>query len=163
MRSFLKRTVFFLSLGAILGFSHISHAQDLGPQFAPKGQVRLAYTAAVNPINTTATSFVDLPNLAATVTIPKGKVADVVVLFSGMMNSPSALYVRSVIGAAEASPGPFQAFWGVNGGATTQSANFSGFLGEGTHTIKMQWRGLSGQQFMSIRNMTILLNLRKAS
>lgn len=163
MRSFFKVTVLCLTLGASLGLSSISHALDLGPLVAPKGQVRFAYASATNPINTTATSFVDLPNLAATVTVPKGKVADVLILFSGEMNSPSALYIQAVIDAFATTPGPVQAFWGVGGGATAQGFNFYGVIGEGTHTIKMQWRGLSGQQFMSVRSMTILLNLRKAS
>jgi hypothetical protein len=44
-----------------------------------------------------------------------------------------------------------------------QGFNFQGnVLGAGTHTIKMQWAGLSGQQFMSARSMTVILNLRNS-
>jgi hypothetical protein len=79
------------------------------------------------------------------------------------MNSPSALYVQAVVDGSVANPGLVQAFWDQQGGATTQGFNFRGStLGAGAHTIKMQWAGLSGQQFMSARSMTVLLNLRSA-
>ena len=153
-----------LTLGGVVLFSQGVHAQALGPLFAPKGQVRFAYAFDTNAINTSSTTFVDVPSLAATVTIPKRKVADVLILFSGEMNSPSALYVQAAVDGIAADPGAgVQAFWGVGGGATSQSFNFHSVIGQGTHTITMQWAGLSGSQFMNMRSMTIILNLRHAT
>jgi len=159
-----QRSVVIGTLLAIMLVVSLSHGA--GAQVLLQGQVRLAYAFGNNPINTTATftsGFVDVPNLATSVTIPAGHVADVLILFSGEMNSPSALYVQAVVDGGVASPGLVQAFWDTAGGATTQSFNFRGStLGAGTHAIKMQWAGLSGQQFMSARSMTVMLNLRSA-
>jgi hypothetical protein len=159
-----RRNVVTGILLAVLSLMCLSHGA--GAQALPSGQARFAYASANNPINTTATfttGFVDVPNLATSITVPAGQVADVLILFSGEMNSPSALYVQAVVDGQVAQPGLVQAFWDQAGGATTQGFNFRGsVLGAGTHTIKMQWAGLSGQQFMSARSMTVILNLRSA-
>ena len=136
----------------------------LGPDFAPKGEVRIATRTASDPINTTASfasGFVAVPGMTIPVTVPNGKVADVTILFTGEMNSPDAEYVSAVIDGGALSPGAVQAFWKNNGGATSQAATFTGIVPAGNHFIQMQWGGLGGQQFMSLRTMTVLLNLRR--
>lgn len=129
--------------------------------FQPKGTMRVAAVSATNAINTTVTSFTDVPNLNTTVIVPDGKVADIVIEFSGVVNSPDALYVRAMVDSNVASPGPVQAFYGVGGGATTQGFNFYRFtVPAGSHRIAIQWDGLGGQQFMSYRSMVVFANIR---
>ncbi len=146
-----------------LGYA-ASAAQLLPLGLQPSGTVRVGAVSAFNAINTSSTSFVDLPGLATSFSIPTGKHGDVIIQFSGEVNSPSALYVRTVVDGSVADPnnagnGP-QVFWGVNGGATTQGFNFYKFgLVAGSHTVKLQWRGLSGSQFMSYRSMIVLVNI----
>lgn len=161
------RTSLALAVLAPLLLTHggpAAAATPLGPSFAPKGEVRLATLTASNPVTTNATfntGFVPIPGLGVPITIPRGKVADVTVLFTGEINSADATFVSAVVDGAPASPGVVQAFWGVGGGATSQAANFTTVLGEGTHSIQMQWGGLGGQQFVSLRSMVVIVNLRR--
>lgn len=154
-----------LALAVTFGLGYVASAEGfeiLGLQ--PAGQVRMAAVSAFDAINTTSTTFIDVPGLSTTFKVAAGKHADVVIQFSGEMNSPSALYMRAIVDGAAANPnnagsGP-QMFWGVGGGATSQTFNFYQFgLGAGSHTVKMQWDGLSGSQFMSYRSMVVLVNI----
>ena len=140
---------------AIFGLGYVAFVAAIGPLgLQPSGTVRVGAVSAFNAINTTSTSFVDVPGLTNTFTIASGKKGDLVIQFSGEVNSPSALSVRALVDGSAADPnnagfGP-QIFWGVGGGATTQGFNFYKFgVGSGSHTVKMQWDGLSGSQFMS--------------
>jgi hypothetical protein len=155
-----------LTAAALLTRIHpASAATNLGPAFDPAGEVRTAAVTASDPITTTAsfnTGFVPIPGLAVPITIPHGKVADVKILFTGEMNSGDAEYVSAVVDGFQASPGVVQAGWNFGGGATSQAANFATVLGEGSHTIEMQWGGLGHQQFMSMRSMTVIVNVRRA-
>jgi hypothetical protein len=146
----------------------LAHAGlNLGPFFPPKGEVRMRSIAASDPVTTTAsfnTGFVPIPGFGVIpITIPRGFVADVEILFSGEMNSADAQYVSAVVDGTPTPPGIVQAFWGVHGGATSQSANFTAFLTEGNHTLEMQWGGLGGQQFMSARSLTLILSVHHTS
>jgi hypothetical protein len=156
-----------LTAAALLTKSHLASAStNLGPFFDPAGEVRTAVVTASDPINTTAsfsTGFVPIPGLSIPITIPHGKVADVKILFSGEMNSGDAEYVTAVVDGFQTSPGIVQAGWNFGGGATSQGANFATVIGEGNHTIEMQWGGLGHQQFMSMRSMTVIVNVRRAA
>src|SRR5215472_6250548 len=154
-----------LTAAAFLTQSHVvSAAVSLGPNFDPKGEVHMASLMQSDPVTTTAsfnTGFAAIPGLTMPITIPRGKIADVKILFTGEMNSADAGFVSAVVDGSPAPPGVVQAFWGVHGGATSQSASFSAFLTEGDHFIQMQWGGLGGQQFMSLRSMIVIVNLRR--
>lgn len=127
----------------------------------PKGAMRMAVASASNVINTTSTSFVEVPSLSTNILVPDGKVADVVIEFSGQVNSPDALYVRALVDTTQASPGPVQVFYNTGGGATTQGFNFYRLgVPSGSHRISIQWRGLGGQQYMRYRSMIVLVNIR---
>lgn len=162
------RSAFAVAVGVawLLTQSHLaSAAVPLGPNFPPKGEVRIAALTADNPINTTATQNTGLapvPGLELPISIPRGKVADVTILFTGVMNSADALLVSAVVDGFSAAPGVLQAFFVTGGGAASQGANFSTFLGEGDHTIQMRWGGVGGQQFMRNRSMTVIVNLRRS-
>jgi hypothetical protein len=161
------RSAFAVAMTAawLLTQSHLAWAAvPLGPDFPPKGEVRIATLTADNPINTTATQNTGLapvPGLALPISIPRGKVADVTILFTGVVNSPDALLVSAVVDGFSAAPGVVQAFFATGGGATSQGVNFETFLFEGDHTIEMRWGGVGGQQFMRNRSMTVIVNLRR--
>ena len=155
-----------LAAASLLTQSHLASAapSPLGPAFPNKGDVYMTTVAASNPITTTAsfaTGFAPIPGFGIPITIPKGRIADVQILFTGEMNSANAEYVAAVIDGSPTAPGIVQAFWAFpGGGATSQAANFTAFLTAGDHTLQMQWGGLGGQQFMSLRNMLVIVNLR---
>jgi hypothetical protein len=124
----------------------------------------MAALTAIDPVTTTArasTGLVPLPGLGLPITIPRGKVADVSIFFAGTMNSADAVFVSAAVDGSPAAPGVVQAFFATGGGAASHSAIFNAFVGEGSHTIQMQWGGLGGQQFMSRRSMTVVVNLRR--
>jgi len=155
-----------LTVASLLTQSHHASAVvSLGPDFPPPGQVQIASLTASDPITTTAsfrTGFVAIPGLTMPISIPRGKLADIKILFTGEMNSADAEFVSAVVDGFQAPPGVVQAFWAFEGGgATSQAANYSLTIGSGDHTIEMQWGGLGGQQFMSNRSMTVIVNLRR--
>ena len=166
----MKRKLLIGSIALFIAFTTFalgyvaSAAQILPLGLQPAGTVRVGAVSAFDPINTSSTSFVDLPGLTNSFSIPAGKHGDLIIQFSGEVNSPSALYVRALVDGSVADPnnagnGP-QVFWGLGGGATTQGFNFYKFaVAAGAHTVKMQWAGLSGSQFMSYRSMIVVVNI----
>ena len=150
---------------AVFSLGYVASAEGLGAlTLQPSGSLRVGAVSATDAINTTSTTFVDVPGLSMTAKIPAGKKGDVIIQFSGEVNSPSATYVRAMVDSTIADPNNagagVQIFWGVGGGATAQGFNFYDFgVGPGTHTVKMQWEGLSGSQFMSNRSMVVFVNI----
>ncbi len=128
----------------------------------PAGKMRVAMQSGSNAVNMTSTSYQNIPNLATNVTVPGGKVADLVIQFCGVMNSPDALYVRAQFDASNVSPsGDVQAFYDTSGGATSQCFTWYKLgVGSGLHVVEMQWKGLGGQQFMSQRSLVVWANIR---
>jgi hypothetical protein len=150
---------------AVFSLGYVASAANIGPLgLQPSGTVRVGAVSAFNAINTSSTTFVDVPGLSTTFSIPSGKKGDVIIQFSGEVNSPSAMNVRALVDVSAADPnnagnGP-QIFWGVSGGATTQGFNFYKFgVGSGSHIVKMQWDGDSGSQFMIFRSMIVFVNI----
>ena len=72
-------------------------AANLAVSELPAGSTRYAMVAAQDSQQTTSTTFVNIPSLSATIAIPSGKVGDLIIDFSGEVNSCGALYVRAVI------------------------------------------------------------------
>ena len=155
-------TVIALTAVLTLGIAAIAFGFMPG-DFQPKGQVRITEVSATNANNTTSTSFVNIPNLSTTVTVPAGKVADLVIQFSGMVNSPDAVSSRALVDTTVALPGPTQLYYGqgVNLGASSLGFNYYlNGVGPGVHRIAIQWSGLGGQQFISYRSMIVIANIR---
>jgi hypothetical protein len=105
-----------------------------------------------------------VPGLDTTVTVPTGKVADFVIQFSGVVNSPDYLYTRARVNSTNALPGDTQIFAKPTSsqvGASAHSFNYYLFaLPAGNHRIRIQWKGNGGQQFMSDRSMIVIANVR---
>jgi hypothetical protein len=142
-------------------------AASVGPDaFTQQGVTRYAMVASDGGsggnATTASTTYVDMPGMATSISVPTGKTADVIVAFSGMANTCSALYVRAVIDSAVASPAEVQFMWNLSGGAESHAFTFFGKAKSGAHTVKVQWKGLScasGQQFMAARSMIVTANV----
>lgn len=167
----MKRKLFIgiavlLIVTATFALGYVASAAGTGPlALQPSGTMRVGAVSATNGINTTSTSFVDVPGLSSSFSIPSLKQGDVVIQFSGEMNSPNQINVRALVDGSLTNPNSFgngpQLFYGVGGGATAQGFNFYKFgIGPGSHTVKIQWEGFSGQQFMSYRSMVYFVNIR---
>lgn len=152
-------TAVLLTLGvAAVAFGYLPDA------FQPKGAMYVAAVSGADAINTTSTSFVDVPALDTTVTVPTGKVADFVIQFSGVVNSPDYMYTRARVDNSNAQPGDTQIFSKPTSstvGASAHAFNYYLFgVAAGTHRIRIQWKGNGGQQFMSDRSMIVIANVR---
>jgi hypothetical protein len=153
--SFVMRVMIGLWLAMVLS------QQQAVAQLAPQGQARIAYQFQGDPITTHSRDFVDVPGLALFVTVPDGKVADVLILFSALMNTGDALYVQALVDGIAARPGSVLVLSKTSTGiAQSQGYNFSSFVSSGSHIVKMQWAGLGDQQYMLQRSMALILNVR---
>lgn len=144
-----------------------SVAGSIPQSFAGAGSTRYAMKSR-GPLDTTttqSTTFVDISGLKMAIVIPGGKRADLIIDFSGEVNSCDAMYVRAAVDGAAASPEYTQLQYrlGQNLGADSHSFTFfAKSVGSGTHTVAMQWHGLSAcdHQFMAARSMVITANIR---
>lgn len=134
--------------------------------FQPQGSYRVTAVSATNSINTTSTTFVDVPGLVTRVTIPTGKVGDLVIEFSGEVNAADGVFARAQVDGANALPNgvsPVQLFSSINinTGSSTHGFNWYKFgVGAGLHKVAIQWKGLGGSEFMSNRSMVVLASIR---
>ncbi len=144
-------------------------AQFVHPNLRPPGQSRYGLIAAEDPQTTTSTSFVAIPNLSTTITVPAGKTADLIMAFSGELNGCSAIEVRAVIDGLAASPSFAQVFWPFSGsGSASHGFTFIGQTGSGVHSVGMQWEQLGGagcnnpgdHAFISHRSLVLTVNVR---
>lgn len=139
-------------------------AASVGPaSFATAGTTRYAMVAAgpTNTITTTSTTFVDVAAMATNITIPPNRVAELIVTFSAMVNTCSAMYIRAVVDGSAAAPAYTQFQWDFSGGADSHAFTFYKAVKSGVHTVKIQWEGLTNcaQQFMAARSMIVTANI----
>lgn len=162
-KSMLKLAVVIAITAVITSAATVFAVGAIPADFLPKGEVRVLEVSAANAKNTTSTSFVNVPGLSANVIVPSGKVADLIIEFSGMVNSPDALSTRALVDSTVALPGPTQVYYGqgINLGASTHGFNYYlNGVNPGVHRVVIQWSGLGGQQFISYRSMIVIANLR---
>ena len=139
-------------------------AASIAPSFVSPGSTRYAMVS-VGPTSTTATTsatFVDITGLTTVVNIPSGKTAELIINFSGEVNTCDAMYVRATVDGASAAPAYTQLQWNFNGGADSHSFTFyDKGVGAGSHRVAMQWHGLTtcAQQFMAARSMIVTANI----
>lgn len=157
------KLVVVIALTAILTLGAAAAALSFVPgDFLAPGQVRITEVSATSVKNTTSSSFVTIPGLATNVTVPPGKTADLVIQFSGEVNSPDALATQALVDSTVALPGATQIYYGagVNLGASAHGFNYYlNGVGSGVHRIAIQWHGLGGQQFISMRSMIVIANI----
>lgn len=128
------------------------------------GTTRYAFVSAVAQTDTASTSFVNLPGLSTTISIPAGKTADVFILFCGDTVTTNFTSVRALVGGSRATPAEA---WirepaASGGGNETGCANFlKKDVPSGTQTIAMQWRGSSAAAWHSMfdRTMVVIANI----
>jgi len=139
-------------------------AGAVAPTFVSPGTTRYAMVARgpLDGISTTSSTFVDITGLSVIIGIPSGKHAELIVTFSGEVNTCDAMYVRATVDGAAAVPGYAQLQVAEGGGADSHSFTFyKTAVGPGPHTVAMQWRGLStcDHQFMAARSMIVTANI----
>lgn len=121
--------------------------------------------SATNPVRTTADpqNPVDIPNLSTSFTVPAGKTADIVIMFSGSVTPGLATFVRPLIDGAEIQPNGLTQ---INFSSTITGGSSHGFnfykknVGPGNHLVRMQWAGANGEQLMTSRSMIVLVNVK---
>ena len=137
-------------------------AANVQANYVTAGTTRYAMVAAQDAQTSTSTSFVSIPGLSTTVTVPSGKVADLIIDFSGEVNSCSAMSVRAVVDSTASSPTSAQIFWPTGGGAQAEAFTFfAKAVKSGTHTVAIQWSEITAcsQMFISSRTMVITSNV----
>ena len=133
--------------------------------FVSSGTTRYAMVskgpAAADNAMTTSTTFVGMPGMSTNINVPSGKTAELIVTFSGMVNTCDAMYVRAVVDGSAASPSYTQFQWNFSGGADSHAFTFFKSVKGGSHTVAIQWHGLSScpQQFVSARSMIVTANI----
>jgi hypothetical protein len=136
--------------------------------FLPAGTTRYAFVSTAAQASTTSMSFVSLPGLSTSITVPAGKHADVFILFCGDMITESFTVVRALVGGSRGAPIEMlvrEPSASPLGGGETGCANFlKKDVAAGTHTVAMQWRGAGGvagaYQTIWDRSMVVITNIR---
>ena len=129
------------------------------------GTTRYAFVTAANPVSTSLITYSNLPGMSTDITIPPGKVGDVMILFCGGTVAIHYTMARARIGSLGTSPSEVTLREpGDIGGGENQCANFvRKGVPAGTHTVRIQWRGASAwpgeTQWMYERNMIVVVNL----
>ena len=129
----------------------------------PAGTTRYAFVTASGQVLTPSSSFVNLPGLSTSITIPAGQTGDVMIFFCGASYAENFTLVRALVGGSRASPPEVQLREGATTGSESQCANFvKKAVPAGTHTVTMQWRGpgpAGPVQFMYDRSVIVVVNL----
>jgi hypothetical protein len=141
-------------------------AASIAPEFVGAGSTRYAMVAR-GPLDTTttqSTTFVNVTGLSVGIGIPSGKSAELIITFSGEVNSCDVMYIRAVVDGGAAAPAETQLQYriGQNLGADSHSFTFyKKGVGSGVHTVAIQWHGLTtcDHQFMAARSMVVTANI----
>lgn len=153
--------VAFATILAAVFVTGYTVAAQLSPALVPAGTVRFGMASASNAVNSTSTTYVNIPGMHVGFVVPSGQHADLIIAFSGEVNSCTAIEVRAVVDGVAASPSETQLFWPDNIGAQSHSFTFyTTALPSGTHNVFIQWHGLTNcnQQFISNRSLIVTVN-----
>ena len=127
----------------------------------PSGVTRYAVASANDSVSMSSTSWVDIPGLSQSITIPSGKRGDVFISFCGngevVAGSPLS-WVRAMVGGRMTEP---PAFALSGSGNDTDCAEFYKLnVAAGTKNVRMQW-GLFGAGTLSVhaRVMIVTVNI----
>jgi hypothetical protein len=166
MRTRFRLGLALLSVVIAVFVAGFAAAASIAPEFVGAGSTRYAMVAR-GPLDTTTTqssTFVNITGLSVVIGIPSGKTAELIINFSGEVNSCDVMYVRAVVDGAAAGPSETQLQYriGQNLGADSHSFTFyKKGVGAGSHTVAMQWHGLTtcDHQFMAARSMIVTANI----
>lgn len=164
MRTRFRVGLAFVSVVVAVFVTGYAVAASIAPAFVSAGSTRYAMVARgpTDTTTTTSTVFVRISGMSTAVDIPSGKTAELIITFSAMVNTCSAMYVRATVDGVAAGPSYTQFQWDFSGGADSHSFTFfRKGLGSGSHTVAMQWEGLTNcaQQFMAARSMIVTANI----
>lgn len=163
----MKRIAVLAAIAAVLSVTSYVLAAVVS-DFVPKGTTLYAMVSAEDGDTTTTTStdFVDIAGLSTLINIPKHKTAELVINFSGDVNSCDIMYVRAAVDGAAAAPAQTQFLYRLGESLGSESHSFTFFaegVNSGLHTVTMQWHGLSNchNQFMGARTMVVTANVHR--
>ncbi len=133
--------------------------------FVSKGTTRYAF-ASVNsssPVTTTSSTFVDLPGMSVSVSIPADKTADLFITFSAELNGCGPIDARAIVdtSASIAAPGAALLFSHTGGSAEAHGFTWMRTVGTGAHTVKIQWLSGGGcdHAFAGVRSLMVTANV----
>jgi hypothetical protein len=136
-------------------------AAQLSPSLVPAGTVRYGVASASSDVTSTSTTYVNIPAMHVGFVVPPHQHADVIITFSGEVNSCTPIEARAVVDGVAASPSETQLFYPDGIGAQSHGFTFyTESLPAGTHNVFIQWHGLStcNQQFISNRSLVVTVN-----
>ena len=127
----------------------------------PSGTTRYAMAQSSTGVNNTSVNNFIPTGLATSVTIPAGKHADVMVVFcSGGDGDDSFLTVRGKIGGSVLLPADgFNLMIGPYITGTHCATFYKTGVGEGTKTVKVEWKALAAGAYLNDRSMIVTLNI----
>lgn len=166
MRTRFRVGLAFVSVVVAVFVAGYAVAASIAPEFVGAGSTRYAMVAR-GPLDTTttqSTTFVNIVGLSVGIGIPSGRTAELIINFSGEVNSCDVMYVRAVVDGGAAGPSYTQLQYRVGQNLGADSHSFTFYKkggGSGAHTVAMQWRGLStcDHQFMAARSMIVTANI----
>jgi len=164
MRTRFRVGLALVSVVVALSVAGYAVAASIASDFVGSGSTRYAMVAMGPETSTTTTSidFVDIADMSVVVGIPSNKMADLIITFSAEVNTCDAMFVRATIDGTAAAPSYTQFQWNFSGGADSHSFTFfQKGIGSGSHTVAMQWHGLSTcvWQFMAARSLIVTANI----
>ena len=133
--------------------------------FLTKGTTRDAFASVdvSSPATTSSSSFVNLPGMSVSVTIPAGKTADLFVTFNAELNGCGPINVRAIVdsSATIAAPGAALLFSHTGGSAEAHGFTWMRTAGAGTHSVTIQWLSGGGcsQAFAGVRSLWVTANV----
>jgi hypothetical protein len=166
MRTRFRLGLALLSVVVAVFVAGFAVAASIAPQFVGAGSTRYAMVAR-GPLDTTttrSTTFENVVGLSVGIGIPSGQTAELIITFSGEVNSCDVMYIRAVVDGVAAGPSETQLQYriGQNLGADSHSFTFyKKGVGSGAHTVAIQWHGLTtcDHQFMAARSMVVTANI----
>ena len=163
MRTRIRLGIAGIAIVAAVFAAGYTVAAAVAPSFVPAGATRYAMVSKVDTATTSSTSFVSMSGMSTSLSVQSGKSADLIITFSGEVNSCFAMDVRAVVDGSPASPSSTQFFWQAgNTGADSRAFTFfSRNIGSGNHTVAIQWAGVTScsQEFVAARSMVVTANI----
>lgn len=133
--------------------------------FRPSGHARYAFASvdASGPAISTSSSFVDLAGMSVSITIGGTQHANLFIAFSAELNGCGPIVARAVVDSTAniAAPGAAVLFSHVGGSAESHGFTWSSTVGNGSHTVKIQWQDYDGcdHAFAGVRSLFVTANV----
>jgi hypothetical protein len=166
MSRHMRVTIVVIAVVATTFLAGYAVAARFTSSLVPPGSTRYGFAAAENVVDATNASFVNVPNLSIPFTVPPNHVGDVILDFSGVLNTCTYVIVRGTIDGTPTVPSSAQVSYNLNAGSESHGFTFyRKTVPAGTHTATIQWKDGGCNQnssgaFISSRSLVLTLNNR---